>query len=50
MIFYDQLGYGRSDRPADDSLWTTARFVEELAYIRVVEGFLDRVEARPGSA
>jgi proline-specific peptidase len=34
VIFYDQLGAGRSERPADPSLWTTARFVEELAQIR----------------
>jgi proline iminopeptidase len=34
VIFYDQLGCGRSDRPADDSLWTTDRFVEELAVVR----------------
>jgi len=27
VIFYDQLGCGRSDRPADDSLWTADRFV-----------------------
>jgi len=31
VVFCDQLGCGRSDRPADDSLWTTDRFVEELA-------------------
>jgi proline iminopeptidase len=34
MVFYDQLGCGRSDRPADDSLWTVGRFVEELAAVR----------------
>src|SRR5580658_7720399 len=34
VIFYDQLGCGRSDRPADDSLWTLDRFVEELAVVR----------------
>lgn len=34
VIFYDQLGCGRSDRPADDTLWTTDRFVEELAVVR----------------
>jgi len=57
VIFYDQLGCGRSDRPADDSLWTTDElvifensshmaFVEEReSYIRVVEDFLGRVEA-----
>ncbi len=34
VVFYDQLGGGRSDRPDDISLWTTARFVEELAAVR----------------
>ncbi|MFA5301678.1 MAG: alpha/beta fold hydrolase [Bacteroidales bacterium] len=30
VIFYDQLGCGRSDRPTDPALWTVERFVEEL--------------------
>jgi proline iminopeptidase len=30
VIFYDQLGCGRSDRPTDPSLWRIERFVEEL--------------------
>jgi proline-specific peptidase len=34
VIFYDQLGCGRSDRPNDPSLWTVERFVEELSVIR----------------
>jgi proline-specific peptidase len=34
VVFYDQLGCGRSDRPTDDSLWTTSRFVEELAAVK----------------
>lgn len=34
VIFYDQLGCGRSDRPDDVSLWTVDRFVEELAVVR----------------
>ncbi|MED4586401.1 proline iminopeptidase-family hydrolase [Brevibacillus choshinensis] len=34
VIFYDQLGSGNSDRPTDDSLWKTERFVEELMDIR----------------
>jgi proline iminopeptidase len=38
VVFYDQLGCGRSDRPADDSLWTTERFVEELAVVRAELG------------
>ena len=33
VIFYDQLGSGRSDRPSDMKLWTLDRFVEELAQI-----------------
>jgi proline-specific peptidase len=42
VIFYDQLGCGRSDRPADDSLWTFERFVAELAAVRDALG-LDRM-------
>ena len=34
VIFYDQLGAGRSDRPDDPSLWHLDRFVEELAQLR----------------
>jgi proline-specific peptidase len=34
VIFYDQLGCGNSDRPADPALWTVDRFVEELAVVR----------------
>lgn len=34
VIFYDQLGCGRSDRPDDDSLWTVERFVEEVETVR----------------
>jgi len=34
VIFYDQLGCGRSDRPIDESLWRTERFVAELAQLR----------------
>jgi proline iminopeptidase len=34
IVFYDQLGGGRSDRPDDDSLWTVERFVRELALVR----------------
>src|SRR3954471_20817234 len=32
--YYDQLGAGLSDRPNDDSLWTTPRFVEEVEQVR----------------
>jgi proline-specific peptidase len=42
VIFYDQLGCGRSDRPADDSLWTFERFVTELGVVRDALG-LDRI-------
>ncbi|HNT44016.1 MAG TPA: proline iminopeptidase-family hydrolase [Syntrophorhabdaceae bacterium] len=34
VIFYDQLGCGRSDRPTDRTLWRIERFVEELAQVR----------------
>ena len=34
VIFYDQLGCGRSDRPNDVTLWTVDRFVAELAQVR----------------
>ncbi|MFM8536188.1 MAG: proline iminopeptidase-family hydrolase, partial [Acidimicrobiia bacterium] len=34
VIRYDQLGSGKSERPNDLSLWTTARFVEELDAVR----------------
>src|SRR5271166_4035307 len=35
VIFYDQLGCGRSDHPDDLSLWTLDRLVEEFAQVRV---------------
>lgn len=34
IIFYDQLGCGKSDQPHDPSLWTLNLFLEELATIR----------------
>lgn len=34
VIFYDQLGCGRSDRPSDTNLWRVERFVEEVAAVR----------------
>lgn len=34
VIFYDQLGCGKSDRPADKALWKIERFVVELAQVR----------------
>ena len=42
VVFYDQLGCGRSDRPADEALWTVDRFVDELAAVRAALG-LDRM-------
>lgn len=30
VIFYDQLGSGKSDRPEDTTLWHLTRFVDEL--------------------
>ncbi|MBM7662174.1 proline iminopeptidase [Bacillus mesophilus] len=33
VIFYDQLGCGKSDWPTDTSLWKIDRFVEELGQI-----------------
>jgi proline-specific peptidase len=41
VIFYDQLGCGRSDRPDDDSLWTVERFVEEVETVRTALGLDD---------
>jgi proline-specific peptidase len=38
VIFYDQLGCGRADRPSDPSLWTVDRFVQELADVRAALG------------
>ena len=39
VVFYDQLDCGKSDRPADKSLWTIARYVEELATLIKELGF-----------
>ena len=38
VVFYDQLGCGRSERPDDLSLWTVDRFVAELAQVRAALG------------
>lgn len=38
VIFYDQLGCGRSERPTDSSLWVLERFVEELAAVQAALG------------
>jgi proline iminopeptidase len=42
VVFYDQLGCGKSDRPANKALWKTGRFVRELAQVRRALG-LSRV-------
>jgi proline iminopeptidase len=42
VIFYDQLGCGKSDRPGDRALWRVDRFVRELAQVRQALG-LQRV-------
>jgi proline iminopeptidase len=34
IVFYDQLGSGRSGRPADPDLWQINRFVDELDAVR----------------
>lgn len=39
--YYDQLGSGRSDCPADESLWDLDRFVGEVEQVRIALG-LDR--------
>ncbi len=34
VLFYDQLGCGKSERPDDPALWQRSRFVEELEQVR----------------
>lgn len=34
VVFFDQLGCGKSDKPDDASLWRIERFVEEVAAVR----------------
>ncbi len=34
VIFYDQLGCGRSEKPNDTPLWKISRFVSEIETIR----------------
>ncbi|MBM9519119.1 proline iminopeptidase-family hydrolase [Desulforhopalus vacuolatus] len=34
VIFYDQLGCGKSDRPDNSSLWTAERYFDEVKAIR----------------
>ena len=38
VIFYDQLGCGKSDRPDDPSLWTIDLFKEEIDAVRAALG------------
>jgi proline iminopeptidase len=38
LIYYDQLGSAYSDQPADDSLWTIERFVDEVEQVRKALG------------
>jgi proline-specific peptidase len=42
VIFYDQLGCGRSDRPSDPGLWQIGRFVREVDQVREALG-LERI-------
>ncbi len=42
VVFFDQLGCGRSDIPDDASLWRVQRFVEEVAAVRKALA-LDRI-------
>ena len=34
VVFYDQLGCGRSDKPGDTTLWYLNRFAQELSTVR----------------
>jgi len=43
VVFYDQLGCGRSDQPADTSLYTVEGFVQRLGEVRKALG-LDKVD------
>ncbi len=39
VVFYDQLGAGKSDAPDDVGLWTLPRYVEEMECVRAALGF-----------
>lgn len=41
VVFYDQLGAGRSDQPSDTTLWRIDRFVAELDSVRAHLGLRD---------
>ena len=38
VVFYDQLGCGKSERPDDVGLWTLERFVHEVDEVRAALG------------
>ena len=38
VIFYDQLGCGKSDMPENRALWTIERFADEVQEVRDVLG------------
>ena len=42
VIFYDQLGNGKSDQPDDPDMWSVELFVEEVGAVREALG-LDQV-------
>jgi L-proline amide hydrolase len=42
VVFYDQIGCGKSDHPDDSALWAMSTFVEEVATVRDALG-LDQV-------
>lgn len=42
VIFYDQLGCGKSDKPDSPALWTIERFADEIDEVRNALG-LDRI-------
>ena len=39
VIFFDQLGCGKSDHPNDTTLWTIPRFVQEVHAVRKALGY-----------
>ncbi|MBI1330114.1 MAG: alpha/beta fold hydrolase [Alphaproteobacteria bacterium] len=38
IIYYDQLGCGKSDKPTDRSLWTLERYLQEVEAVRTALG------------